>query len=93
MSFKKRYQVKMAVLNILALAYSLPFMVIVMTYIKWQKVHKYEHWMFNKTFDMDNSEHFWWMIKTQFKIFDIHVIWCFLIAVVIDYVLKKKWSS
>ncbi len=88
MNFKTKYMVKNYFLRVIYWFFGATSLLTAYTYIKWQKVIYYNHWMY-ENIDLNVAAHVKWVVDNELSINGVSIYRCFLIAIIADLALRK----
>ena len=88
MNFKTKYMARNYFLRGIYWLFGCTSLLSAYTFIKWQKAVYYTDWTF-KNINLDNPNHVIWVIDNYLCVGGVSIYWCFLLAVLIDLILRK----
>ena len=88
MKFKNKYMIRNKTIGALSWLCGLTSLTLVYTFIKWQKVKYYGDRMYDNL-DLNNSNHIEHLYSTYFEIGGYSILWCLLLAFVVDLIIRK----
>ena len=88
MNFKIKYMLRNKTLGLLSWFCGVTSLTLAYTFIKWQKVKYYGDIMYDNL-DLNNPNHIEQLYNTYFRIGGYSVIWCLLLAFIVDLLIRK----
>ena len=88
MNFKYKYMIRNKTLSVLSWFCGLTSLTLVYTFIRWQKVKYYGDSMYDNL-DLSDSNHIEQLYNSYFQIGGYSIVWCLLLAFVIDLIIRK----
>lgn len=88
MNFKNKYMIRNKTIDVLSWFCGLTSLTLVYTFIRWQKVKYYGDLMYDHL-DLSNSNHIEQLYNSYFQIGGYSVLWCLLLAFIIDLIIRK----